>query len=329
MMKVKTMCNHCGKTYQMAPEYIGKTAKCKQCQNNFVMVAMEEPEAAQALMPLHPFAVTDQASYGAGAPQAPVAAPPQAAQQNPFGAPQQAAPQSPFGAPPQQAAPQSPFGAPPQQAAPQSPFGAPPQAAPQSPFGAPQQAAQQSPFGAPPQAAQQSPFGAPPQAAQQSPFGAPQQAAQQSPFGAPPQNSFNPGGNNPFASPTQLADPYSAPQPQVQAQPQVQPQSSRQPIKNEAPMQTVVCPKCKFTAGIPAIGSKIRLRCQECGHKFIIKPDPKLKKLVKSSPAKGPKEKKPTSKGAIIGLAALLIVIAILFVGPIVLPGVIPSILPF
>lgn len=103
-------------------------------------------------------------------------------------------------------------------------------------------------------------------------------------------------------------------------------------------MQTVVCPKCKFTAAIPAVGSKVRLRCQECGHKFIIKPDPQLKKLIKKGggkavggapKAKAPKEKKPLPKGAVIALAVVLVLVFVLFVGPIVLPGIIPSLLPF
>ncbi len=42
-MKIKTRCNNCGKIYQMSADFIGKTAQCKQCRNNFVMSAYEEP----------------------------------------------------------------------------------------------------------------------------------------------------------------------------------------------------------------------------------------------------------------------------------------------
>lgn len=95
--------------------------------------------------------------------------------------------------------------------------------------------------------------------------------------------------------------------------------------------QTVVCPKCNFTADIPPVSSKLRLRCQECGHKFIVKPESKKKGAVKNSANKfnaNAPEKKGLPKGVLIVVLVILLLAAVLFVGPTLLPDIIPNLLP-
>lgn len=283
-MKIKTRCNHCGKVYQMAAEYIGKTAQCKQCHNNFLMVALEEaPPAPQpATQPPFDFAPADT----------------MASPSDPFGGmpPAGGPAANPFGAPPQAGAPAAnPFGAPPQAGAPAAnPFGAPPQA------GAPAA----NPFGAPPQAGAPAanPFGAPPQpgAPAQNPFGAaPGQPAAPPQMGAMPGQSYAASPPPPGPSPSQFNT------------------------------QTVVCPKCKFTADIPPVSGKLHLRCQECGHKFAVKPESK-KGGGRANPASdyNASEKKGLPKAAILGLLVVLLLAAVVFVGPTLLPDIIPNLLP-
>lgn len=246
-MKIKTRCNHCGKVYQMAADYIGKTAQCKQCQNNFVMVALEEAPPAPQPAPADPFEVPLQA---VGAPF------------NPFGGASQpgGAPANPFGAPP------------------------PPGGNPADPFGA-----SGNPFAARPQPGPPGryPFGA-----------APGQPA------APPHMEGLPG--QPFAAP-----PPPGPGP------------------GQLNTQTVVCPKCKFTADIPPVSGKMHLRCQECGHKFMVKPEPKKKGAFKAKAAPYPDApaKKGLPKAALVAMLLLLLA-AVLFVGPALLPDIIPNLLP-
>ena len=62
-------------------------------------------------------------------------------------------------------------------------------------------------------------------------------------------------------------------------QPQLPPQAPARgqgtPGQPLTDTRTVVCPKCEFTADIPRIGRKLKLTCQECGKKFLVKPEPK------------------------------------------------------
>lgn len=56
-MKIKTRCDNCGKVYNMASEYIGRTAQCKHCGHHFIMNPYEaaamaaQPQAAPAAPP--------------------------------------------------------------------------------------------------------------------------------------------------------------------------------------------------------------------------------------------------------------------------------------
>lgn len=45
LMKIKTRCDNCGKVYNMASEYAGRTAQCKRCQSHFVMNPYTPPPA--------------------------------------------------------------------------------------------------------------------------------------------------------------------------------------------------------------------------------------------------------------------------------------------
>jgi len=96
----------------------------------------------------------------------------------------------------------------------------------------------------------------------------------------------------------------------------------------QAPTQTVVCPKCKFTAEIPPVSSNMRIRCQECGKKFVIKP------LRRGKPAAAPKagksEKAGGSKKSVVVLLVFVLLLAVVvFVRPGPLADIIPNILPF
>ena len=85
-----------------------------------------------------------------------------------------------------------------------------------------------------------------------------------------------------------------------------------QPLTNN---QTVVCPKCKFTAEIPLVSQKLKLRCQECGHKFVVKPEPKRQAGQPLPTEKAPKEK-GSSKAPAILLLLILLGLGGLVVGP-------------
>ena len=191
---------------------------------------------------------------------------------------------------------------------PQPPYGQPPQTQP----GYPQPPAQQPGYGQPqpmmpPQGAyppQQSAYGQPPQQAM---------AAPQPDYGQP-----------------QMPPQGYAPQPDYgQAPPQGYPQASQgQPptIQTSTLTQQVSCPKCNFTAEIPKVSKKMQLRCQECGSKFYVKPEPKVKAAPAAKPAK---EKKSSSKSALVLLLLLLIIVGVLVAGPMLLPDIIPNLLPF
>lgn len=181
-MKIKTRCSHCGKMYQTEAEHIGKTAQCKQCQNNFVMAAFDEKT-------IH-------------APQ-PVAAPP---------------------------------------------------------------------------------------------------------------GAFAEAGVMP--SPPDLSD-------NIPEQPIAAPSLSN-PDLGQVNTQTVVCPKCKFTADIPRVSGKMLLRCQECGHKFTVKPEPRKK----GAAGPGSSAKKEFPKPVLILIVIAILLAAVVFVGPTLLPDIIPNLLP-
>ena len=254
-MKIKTKCGYCGKVYTMSADYIGKTAQCKQCHNNFVMTAMPEGPPASS---------TAQSM------------PPQSA---PF---QGQTPPSP-GHP----------GFPPQ-----PPFGG--SAAPVPPFGAPQT----PPVGLP------------------------------DPFQTPPPNLYGggiahqqaPGGYPPQAAPAPYQQPQTQRMPQYQQQPPQAPQPSSAAV--DPSLQTVVCPKCKFTAGIPPVSKKVNLRCQECGKVFAVKPGRKSMAVGKKAPKiKSGSGEKKSIPPVLIALVVVLLVVAVLVIGPTL--GIIPNLLPF
>lgn len=144
------------------------------------------------------------------------------------------------------------------------------------------------------------------------PFGLPPQP------GAPGQASFGAAPGQPAVPPqkeTMPGQPFAAPPPG--------------PGPDQLNHQTVVCPKCKFTADIPPVSSKLRLRCQECGHKFIVKPESKKKGAVKNNAAQSnAPEKKGLPKGVLAVVLVILLLAAVLFVGPTLLPDIIPNLLP-
>jgi DNA-directed RNA polymerase subunit RPC12/RpoP len=72
----------------------------------------------------------------------------------------------------------------------------------------------------------------------------------------------------------------------------------------------VVCPKCNFTADIPRVTRKLKLKCQECGHKFLVKPEPKSKP---GQPL--PTEKAPKERGSSKAPALLLLIIILAALG--------------
>lgn len=82
------------------------------------------------------------------------------------------------------------------------------------------------------------------------------------------------------------------------------------------PNQLVVCPKCKYSAEIPPVKASIRLRCQQCGKSFFVKPPRR-------------KRKSPLSPTAIAGIVFLLLVLGSLTLGPIFFPDIFADLLPF
>lgn len=106
------------------------------------------------------------------------------------------------------------------------------------------------------------------------------------------------------------------------------PQAAGRPAIDPS-LQTVVCPKCHFTSGIHPVGGKVILRCQECGKIFSIKADPRFKNYKKAAKTNGQSgRQKKTGSPALIILGGL-VVAAIIFLGPVFLPGIIPNLLPF
>lgn len=207
----------------------------------------------------------------------------------------------------------------------QTPFAAtnqPPYSVPSQPFGQMPPAAPPQPLYAAPAAPAQ-PFGQAPPSVAAPAFPPPAQPGRKltadglpNPYNAPPPP-------DPFMNTQLRSEAGSAPH----RQPPAPKQASAAPIIDPS-LQTVVCPKCKFTAGIPPVTGKLRLRCQECGHIFAIKPDPRFKHLTKAAGTRGGRGQKG-SKPILLLLVILALAAAVVLVGPKVLPGVIPNILPF
>jgi len=96
------------------------------------------------------------------------------------------------------------------------------------------------------------------------------------------------------------------------------------PDLGRANTQTVVCPKCKFTADIPRVSGKMSLRCQECGHKFTVKSEPGKK----GAAGQGGSAKKKLPKSVLFLIVIVLLLAVVVFVGPTLLPDIIPNLLP-
>jgi hypothetical protein len=124
------------------------------------------------------------------------------------------------------------------------------------------------------------------------------------------------------------------------AQPQVQPpaygQTPAQPAAAPAygqgtpgqpsvNNQTVVCPKCRYTADVPRVSRKLKLTCQECGHKFVVKPESRPGRPLPTE--KAPKEGGSSNAPALI-LLLLLLGAGVLVAGPKLFPEIIPDLLP-
>jgi DNA-directed RNA polymerase subunit RPC12/RpoP len=184
---------------------------------------------------------------------------------------------------------------------------------------------QAQPYGAPqPMAMPGQPYGAPwPMEIPGQPYGHTQQM-----MGAQPQNYAPPQ----FGAQTQPhpeAPQFNVPgpagltlSPDVKDAPAPGGYQGGQPLQSN--LQTVVCPKCRFTADIPPVAKRMKLRCQECGHRFMIKPESKKKTAAAKAPAQ-PGAKKSPPKGVLALLLLVLILAAVLLVGPVLLPGIIPQ----
>ncbi|MDR2946689.1 MAG: zinc-ribbon domain-containing protein [Candidatus Adiutrix sp.] len=239
------------------------------------------------------------------APLPPPPAPPAEAQ---FAAPNPAAPQFPAADLTQYPAP-PPAGGFPQYG--QAPQGQPAFGAEQPQFGGQPGFGQAPPMQQPQFGGQQPQFGGQQFGGQQPQFGGQQFGGQQPQFGQPFDTAFQDQAPRYGASPA-AASPIGAPQP-----------GQTSPVAT----QTVVCPKCKFTAEIPPVSNSMRIRCQECGKKFVIKP------LRKGKPVGAPKPAKSGGGGSrksVLGLLFIVVLLAaVVFVGPTLLPDLIPNILPF
>ena len=121
---------------------------------------------------------------------------------------------------------------------------------------------------------------------------------------------------------TPFEDQPAAPGPQeglgripAPGQPQAPPaQGQDTPGQGPADTQVLVCPKCKFTADIPRVNSKLKLRCQECGHGFVVRPDPQNRPGHPLPTEKAPGEH--GSKATALLLSLLLLATAVLLAGP-------------
>ena|GEM_PF-2565238 len=124
---------------------------------------------------------------------------------------------------------------------------------------------------------------------------------------------------------TLLEGPPAPEPPQAQQPPAPQPQSPNQPPASGQPAaygqgtpsqpfietQAVVCPKCNYTADIPRISRKLKLTCQECGHKFLVKPGPKNQPGRPLPTEKAPKERGSSKAPIFLFLLLLLGIIVV------------------
>jgi DNA-directed RNA polymerase subunit RPC12/RpoP len=106
------------------------------------------------------------------------------------------------------------------------------------------------------------------------------------------------------------------------------------PFEDQPPADTqvLVCPKCKFTADIPRVTSKLKLQCQECGHRFVAGPDPQNRPGHPLPTEKAPGE--GGSKAPALLLLILLLAVAAMLAGRLFFPDLlrdlgIPDLLPF
>ena len=95
--------------------------------------------------------------------------------------------------------------------------------------------------------------------------------------------------------------------------------------------QTIACPKCGFTAALPRFSHKLKLKCQGCGHKFVAKPEPKVRRPPEKTPREG-----GFSKTTALLLLILVLAAGLLVAGPKFFPKLralgwpdIPGSLPF
>jgi uncharacterized paraquat-inducible protein A len=80
----------------------------------------------------------------------------------------------------------------------------------------------------------------------------------------------------------------------------------RAPGQPPANTQAAVCPQCNFTAAIPRVSRKLKLRCQRCGRRFAVKPE--------SQPGQPPTGQ--ASGYWPVALALWLIILGVLVAGP-------------
>jgi len=88
----------------------------------------------------------------------------------------------------------------------------------------------------------------------------------------------------PFRAPGQDPAPGQGPAP---GQPPGPPPASGQ---TSIATRIITCPKCGFTAALPRVSHKLKLKCQGCGHKFVVKPEPKTRPARPRPPERAPRE---------------------------------------
>ncbi|UQZ89150.1 hypothetical protein C4J81_08035 [Deltaproteobacteria bacterium Smac51] len=294
-MKIKTRCDNCGKVYNMASEYIGRTAQCKHCRHHFIMNAYEpaaeifpaQPAPVQAAAPPQPapaLQLEQQPQY-----QAPQVQPPQAQQQPPVTMPY---------TPPREDTPPPPNFQP----QPQNSM-MPPQHALADQTILPNTAAMAQNYA--PQPGQMMPG--------QMPYQQQASAAQQMPPQMPPAGNY-------------------AAQPEIQVQtvpvPPLDPRTQPLHGANDSALrgaagrgtQTALCLKCGHSAEVPVPTKRMKISCQACGAKIAIGPEPQ-KKAAKSKAGGG------SNKSVLILLALVFFLVAVLFIGPMFLPDIFPDII--
>lgn len=177
------------------------------------------------------------------------------------------------------------------------------------------------------------------QAAPQAQTSCAAQQADQGAFAPAPQEALNVNVFEGQMTAESLPNPFNVPPPPGPCMTQIhetgaQTAPYQQPVPQAAgrpdigfSLQTVVCPKCHFTSGIHPVDGKVTLRCQECGKIFSIKAEPRF---INTAKANGPSgRQKKTASSSLFILGSLVMVAAILFAGPVFLPGIIPNLLPF